>query len=723
MLSQALLKVIYQWQSLYCLNIVSTVSIWCPQLLSLSLFFMKHGYKRVCVSVYMSSDNSSDTVQFNSSRSSSRGRMVKHMFSNLLLLWSLSQDIYITGLTYDDPKSWNNQSLYSVPLDLDVRLRRLDLSNNFIRQLHTLVLPYLEQLDLSSNQLDLISEGAFENLAQLEELNLSRNALNNNLGSNSKALQSISRLRSLDISMNGLSDDAAELYLRNKPSLDQLKMTGNALTRLSHNLFKESKGLRAITIDDNLISVIEQGTFEPLTKLEMLSLAKNNLEHICDFKLHQVKYLNLSQNSLEFFVTREDDQLYGLEILDLSFNKLLYFPIVPKRNFLRYLHLQNNMVGTLNSEATMVSEANSLYIEITNERIVRKNNLHANWRQMPLIYIDLSYNHFRSFPLETLSLLSSLKTLNFSHNCLRNIIWNVRNYSDSEIRRQLFFPSLKHLELQSNGLAFISPFFLNALTQIDKLNLQDNSVQPCALMDHLGSSQSTQQLNLNTSCVAFGQLRTLKHLSLKENNIKMLHPNTFQETSLVSLNLARNPHMVMHVGALEGVQETLQSLIISEINMTSSDLSLPCMPALTQLDISNNHLDIIPSSLSCSPLREINIRNNHFVSLNLSLIHNLSDHLNLMYISGNYFNCCDSKWLRILNESAIKLADIRDAECFTDDSKMMMMMTEYLNSSFVYCLFHRKAQEVHFGQIFIIVLFVFVILTVFIIFSRKLCCR
>lgn len=603
---------------------------------------------------------------------------------------------------------------------MDVRLRRLDLSNNFIRQLHTLVLPYLEQLDLSSNQLDLISEGAFENLARLEELNLSRNALNNNLGSNSKALQSASRLRSLDISMNGLSDDAVELYLRNKPSLDQLKMTGNALTRLSYNLFRGSKALRAITIDDNLISVIEQGTFEPLTQLEMLSLAKNNLAHICDFKLHQLKYLNLSQNSMEFFVTREDDHLYGLEILDLSFNKLLYFPIVPKMNRLKYLYLQNNLVGTLNSEAIMVSEANSLYSEVTNEKIIRKNNLHANWRQMPLVYLDLSYNHFRSFPLETLSLLSSLETLNFSHNCLENIIWNIRNYSGSEIQRKLFFPSLKHLELQSNGLAYISPLFLDALTQIDHVNLQDNSVQPCALMDHLRSSQSTQQINFNTSCVAFRQLRTLKHLNLKENNIKMLHPNTFQETSLVSLNLARNPHMVMHVRALDGVQETLQSLIISEINMTSSDLLLPCMPSLTQLDISNNRLDIIPSSLSCSPLTEIDIRNNSFVSLNLSMIYNLSERLDLMYISGNHFNCCDSKWLRILNET--KLADISDTDCFTGDGKVMMRMTEYLNSTLVNCLLHGKAQEVHFGQLFVIVFFVIVILSVFIISSRKLCC-
>ncbi|KAM6952416.1 transforming growth factor beta activator LRRC32-like [Lycodopsis pacificus] len=643
--------------------------------------------------------------------------MVRHMFSNLLLLWSVGHDLCITGLTYDEPKeqSWNNRSLYSVPLDLDVRLRRLDLSNNFIRQLHTLALPYLEQLDLSSNQLDLISEGAFEDLARLEELNLSRNALNDDIGSNGKALRSISRLKSLDISMNDLSDDAVEVYLRNKSCLDQLTMSGNALTRLSHNLFKESKGLRAITIDDNQISVIEQGTFEPLSQLEVLNLARNNLAHICDFKLHQLKYLNLSRNSVEFFVTREDDQLYRLEILDLSHNKLLYFPIVPKMNSLKYLHLQNNLVGALNSEATMVSEANALYSEIMSEKTVRKNILHSNWRLMPLIYIDLSYNHFRSFPLETLSRLTSLETLNFSFNCLQNITWNVRSDDESGFCRQLFFPSLKYLNLQSNALAYISPLFLKALTQIETLNLQDNSVQPCASID-----QSTQQMNLNASCVAIGQLRTLKHLNLKENNIKMLQPNTFLKTSLVSLNLARNSHMVVRRDALEGVQKTLQSLIISEINMTSSDLSLPCMPALTELNISNNHLDVIPSSLSCSPLTEIDIRNNHFESLNNSLILALSERLNLMYISGNYFNCCDSKWLIILHELKMKLPDVNDAVCFTSDRHIAM--TEYLTNPLGYCLSHTKAQEIHFGTMIIIVLFVSVISTVLLIFTRKVCC-
>lgn len=612
-------------------------------------------------------------------------------------------------------QSWNNHSLHSLPLDLDVRLRRLDLSNNLIRQLHTLALPLLEQLDLSSNQLHLISEGAFENLTQLEELNLSRNALGNNLGSNTRALRSLGGLKTLDLSMNSLSDEAAELYLQNKSVLAHLKMTGNVLSRLSNKMFKQSENLRSISIDDNLISVIRQGTFEPLRHLESLNLAQNNLVYICDFKLRQVRYLNLSRNSVEFFITHEDNQFYMLESLDLSHNKLLYFPIIPKLNHLRYLYLQNNMIGTFKAEAAMVSEVNALYRDIARERTVTKNYFHSSWRQMPVIFIDLSYNHFTSFPVETLSFLSSLEMLNFSHNCLRKLTWDVRQGNRGR-RRQLFFHALKKLDLRSNGLVGISPLFLDALRQIESLNLQDNTVQPCAPAGRLQNSPSRLQ-PLNASCVVFGKLKTLKDLNLKENHIQILHPNTFKETSLLTLNLAGNSHVIFQEGALEGVQNTLQSLVMSELNL-SSNVSLPCLPALTHLNISNNGLDSIPSAFRCSPLRELDIRNNRFVSLNPSLTRLLSSDLRMMYVSGNDFNCCDSQWLTILHESKVTVADVNSTLCFTSNTNAVL--ADMLRQPSLECAFHPEAREFHFGQFLVIVLFGTVILTALIIITRKL---
>lgn len=175
----------------------------------------------------------------------------------------------------------------------------------------------------------------------------------------------------------------------------------------------------------------------------------------------------------------------------------------------------------------------------------------------------------------------------------------------------------------------------------------------------------------------------------------------------------------MQVGALEGLQNTLRSLVISDLNM-SSPISLPCMPVLTQLNISNNNLDMMPSSLICSPLRAIDIRNNQFASLNHSLIRALSVHLNLMYISRNYFNCCDSKWLKVLHELKINLPDINDTVCFTNNRNVAM--TDILTLTSLDCVFHPKANEIHFRQMFLIVLFVTVVLTVLIIIARKLCC-
>ncbi|KAM9834679.1 transforming growth factor beta activator LRRC33-like [Syngnathus typhle] len=645
--------------------------------------------------------------------------MVRHTFAYFLLLWSLGHEFYTTGKIHNGTKeqSWRNQNLDSVPLDLDVRLRRLDLSNNFIRRLHNLDLPYLEQLDLSSNQLELISEGAIKDLALLEKLNLSKNALNNNFDRNSNGLQSTDGLKSLDLSLNNLGDEAVKLYLRNKSSLEQLKLSGNSLTRLTRYLFRESEGLRSIIIDDNLISAIDRGTFEPLGKLENLNLAKNNLARICDFKLQHVKDLNLSRNSIEFFVTAEDNRMYSLEILDLSHNKLLYFPIVPKFNQLKYLYLHHNIVGSLTSEASMVSEVNSLYNEVVRKGDVRirKNNLHSTWRLMPLIHIDLSYNHFASFPLETLSLLTSLEELDFSFNCVQNLTWNVRRDGASEYDRQLHFRSLKYLNMQSNGLVSVSPLFLKALTKVETINLQDNAVQPCAPE---GQGSSARQANFNSSCVAFGKLKTLKHLSLEDNNIKSLQANAFQGGSLVSLNLARNSHMIMQVDSLEDIKETLQTLTISELNVTNSELVLPCMPSLMHLNISNNNLNVLPQSLYCSPLRELNIRNNAFESLNYSLIEALSEHLGVINFSGNYFSCCDSNWLSALNNSRIKMPDINHTECFTGDSHISI--EEYLKSSSPYCSLHVKG--IHYGQIFTVILFVAVLIIVFIMFTRKMCC-
>ena len=600
-----------------------------------------------------------------------------------------------------------------------MKLRRLDLSKSFIRQLHTLGLPHLQQLDLSYNQLDLIAEEAFINLAQLEALNLSRNALYNNVGRNGRALRSVGGLRRLDISLNNLNEEAVELYLQNKFSLIHLDLTGNAITALTHNTFKECQGLKTIIAANNLIRDIEPGTFEPLMRLETLDLSQNNLAHICDFQLHQVNYLNLSQNSIEFFMTRQDKRLFGLEILDLSDNKLFYFPIVPKFIHLRYLYLQNNMIGALNSEATMISEARSVYKEIViGKANTEYHEIFSNWRIMPLIYIDLSSNHFRSVPFETLSLLTSLETLNFSRNCLQNIELNITKPGQLGYNYQRLFPSLRHLDLQKNSLRYITPLFFKASPKLETLNLQANAVKPCPPGNGLGRNKYDQHAlgRHNMSCVAFRQIKTLKHLNLEDNGIQVLYANTFEKTSLAHLNLAGNRHLVLDEGALQGVQGSLQSLSLSENNVSSRDFSLPCMPALSQLNLSNNHLDSIPASLSCSPLRVLDLSNNALVSLNHSLIRAMSSHLSAVYIRGNRFDCCNASWVTVLNESRGNVRDFSQAKCTVQGESVFL--ASYMETPTVYCLFQTTVPVLTVGQRLIVFIFVMTIVSMLFVSTR-----
>ncbi|XP_014038644.1 transforming growth factor beta activator LRRC32 [Salmo salar] len=655
----------------------------------------------------------------------------------LLLYCSLSHSLMqfntVTGRLHDDQQettSWRFRNLSSVPEGLDVRLRKLDVSNNVIRHINSqsLGLPSLLRLDLSYNQLEIISEGAFRDVAQLQELNLARNALNHNVDSNSQALGSLHRLRRLDISMNGLDDDAAELYLRDKSILEHLDLMGNVLTRLTTKLFAESLSVRSIRIENNLITAIEEGTFEPLKKLKILNLARNNLVYICDFKLHQVKLLNLSRNSIEFFVTREDGHPYELEILDLSFNNLIYFPMVPKTNRLRYLHLQNNMVGTLETD-TLISEADSLYRELTSEDEVNypaDNNIYSNWKLMPLVYMDLSSNHFRSLPVETLSHLTSLVTLNLSQNCLQDISYNTTKCCSDHVggyhQPSLTFPSLRYLDLQNNGLRQLSTFFLEALPNIETLNLKENSVRPCDPKDQLGPSQTTRvSPNNMSSCVSFWNIKTLRSLDLQDNGIKTLHRNTFERTPLVSLNLASNVDIILDIGALEGLQSSLQSLSISGNNMATSALSLPCLKALRRLNMSNNNVDVFPSIIGCSPLMELDVRNNSLTSMNESLVDRLSQCLDVLYVSGNSFNCCDTKWLKALNKEKVKIPDLDHAVCLSVNGTLL---TGLLRNHSLHCSLELspKITEPNLGQIIIIILFVSTVL-ILLVFVKKVCCN
>ncbi|XP_072520360.1 transforming growth factor beta activator LRRC33-like [Salminus brasiliensis] len=548
-------------------------------------------------------------------------------------------------------QSWKNRNLCSIPVELDYRLQALDLSNNAIEQLNILNLKALKKLDLSYNHLNFIEKGAFKNLVYLDYVNLAMNLLDNNVINNSKAFWNLYGLKHLDISLNNLDDDAVGLYIHNATALEQLTLNGNSLTRLTPRLFARNRNLVNIDLENNNIFEIDEGTFESLEKLSILNLAGNNLVHICDFHLHQVTTLNLSQNSIEFFLSHQNEDTYLLEILDLSYNNLLYFPVVPKKNRLKYLHLQYNKIGALGLEVS-ISEAKTLHQNISQNKEMYNTGGSNDMSLVTLHYIDLKANDFRDFSLSSLSKLLSLEILNLSDNCLRNFSHGVLEKDNQTQASHISMPSLHHINLQNNKIEYLPKIFFDFLPNLDTLILKQNGVKLCA-----GKTTS-----LSDFCMSFRGIRSLKHLNLGENRLKHIVPNAFVKTQLVSLDLAGNKNLFLGTRSLEGLQRSLESLSIANTNASCSHVSIPCMTKLRILNVSHNRFRDLSESLRCSPLKVLDVRNNNFSSLN-AVVTNVLQKLDMIYISNNAYNCCNTKWLKILNQKQVRIADLNKARC------------------------------------------------------------
>ncbi|KAL2077790.1 hypothetical protein ACEWY4_027294 [Coilia grayii] len=578
--------------------------------------------------------------------------MFMSLYGNSYRLFDKLTDGKHTGLKRE---SWSHRNLSSLPWSLDEHLIDLDLSNNVIKNFKMINLQFLERLDVSYNHLSFIYKGTFKNLVRLHELNLASNLLNNNIISNSQAFKDLHGLRSLDISSNNLDEEAVKQYLSNASLLDSLTATGNVVSKLTTQFFANTKNLRVINLESNMISKIEEGTFNHLKKLAELNLARNNLAFICDFKLYQVIHLNLSRNSIEFFITNENEKVYNLEVLDLSSNNLLYFPILPKYNHLTHLHLQNNQLDAL---ASTISEASHVYEDVTNSKnpaTINKHPVYANWHNMSLIYLDLSSNLFRSFPLTMLKDLWSLEVLNISDNCLHNISTNAFGKSNQSAPLNYSMPSLRHMNLQDNNVQYLPPTLSSTFPNIERLGLRGNRIRPCPA-EPIGLSK----LITEVQCASFSNITTLKHLDLQENGIELLFPGAFANSPLVSLDLSGNKRLMITKNALQDLRDTLQSLSIGGNNMTDSQFGLGCMGGLKFLNVSDNNLRNLPVTTACSPLMELDVRNNSLSTLQ----HVMASHLSVIYISGNSFNCCETTWLQSLKKANVTILDLNITECF-----------------------------------------------------------
>ncbi len=531
--------------------------------------------------------------------------------------------------------------------------------------------PLLRTFSCANNLLKTVEESVFSESPLLENLNLANNELYYGHKQVAQSLSSLSQLKTLDLSGNGLSEDMVSVLVQNMSSLESLYLSRNAMLRLDESTFRNLHQLRELNVERNLLFEID-GAFDHMKKLQRLNLAFNCLPCLVNFEMTQLLVLNASHNSIEWFITDQSlTETFQLETLDLSDNHLLFFPFLPTKNRIRTLLLSNNQVGfyqylsnyTSSNWTTSVEYYNlgenvsSITVELWNE------NLHGDLSSVELL--DLSENKVNYFPQGLIQKMPHLYWLRLRSNCLQSFSLTpedlpVTLYELDVSRNRLTelkasqrsiseLNNLTHLNLSTNDLQNLPTRIFTSLPKLRTLDLSHNTVDVCYLPSSSG-------------CVVWSNIVSLKQLYLASCNIQNIPSLAFKGTPLTHLELSNNPDLNLKQESLEGLANTLQHLGLGNTGLQAFDFSP--YSHLKSLNICGNSLPELPESVMALNLKLLDLRDNTLTTIPSQQAGMLAQRLQTVYMNGNAFNCCHLDWYKTFVENkGISIVDLSEITC------------------------------------------------------------
>uniref|UniRef100_A0A1A8C4G7 Leucine rich repeat containing 32 n=2 Tax=Nothobranchius kadleci TaxID=1051664 RepID=A0A1A8C4G7_NOTKA len=554
-------------------------------------------------------------------------------------------------------------SLKSAPANLPRDVQMLDLSRNQVQNLTQETLGFhtdFHQLNLHSNRIHFIQPGLFKDMKALRVLDLSKNHLN--VFAQSKTnIGPLTGVESLDLSSNGLYTGMSDYFLAESPSLSNLSLNSNSITKIEQSTFSRALSLRKINLRNNVIMEIEDGAFDSLDHLAELDLSKNSITCIIDFNLHNLEILNFSKNSIEFFQSAQTNNSFKLRSFDLSENQMLHFPLLPENNVLEFLDMsRNNLYNVTNTGSAGI------------QRDLVFNHLRS---------LDMSYNKLINLPESLFNHMGSLEVLNVSNNCISmfsvtstDILERVKiiNLSHNSLQSLTFgenaLPSLKKLLLQGNYLTNLDQQIFQRLPNIRYLQLQQNNVKICSSQQNQHEPPLMDQNKESPGCVSFSSVPNLHFLFLCENNLRSLPAHAFVNTPLKLLDLSLNAGLDIDKDSLSGLEHSLVHLLLRENYISSLNTDLSSLKSLKHVDLSTNQLTTLPTWNKESSIESLNLQNNNLVTLDHSTILALEHSLKTLYMGSNPLSCCDNLgFLHMVQNSAVVVPDIERVTCVHRD--------------------------------------------------------
>uniref|UniRef100_A0A8C6U8V1 TIR domain-containing protein n=1 Tax=Neogobius melanostomus TaxID=47308 RepID=A0A8C6U8V1_9GOBI len=506
-------------------------------------------------------------------------------------------------------------------------------------------------------------------------------------------LTGLTRLMFLDLQSNIIShiEDGAFSDLS---GLNELIMADNNLKNLTDDMFKGLHNLSHLNLNRNQIALISKFAFEPLKHLQELYLSSNELVQTRDTLLQHpfLLILDLTDNQIPSF--QSDDfpfPLLNLTDLKLMSKSLRRFSILSDV----FPHLKSLDLSEAGpefewdvSEKSFLKSLSSLYLFDTQLTLEEYMLIFQTVYSVESLWLRAIGRFFDKGLLDFACGIPALKKLDIGAN-------GISVLNDTLLQS---CSNLTELDISKNSMADMTEASLQMLTRLTRLTIEDNRLSrvPLAIRNMTSLTYLSFEGNDITelTCSDFTNLYSLTVLNLSDNRISQLSSCVLKElprlkvlniqnnyisqinnafsSSLVQLNMNDNKVQWLYKGAFENMSSLIDLKLETGDFSLDSELFEP-LTELTVLEVTNcnaNSLDFLIHA-NLTKLEKLIFKDNELTVVN-EIVFEALPSLKYLDLSENPFVCdCSNDWFIewAIRNKQVQVANAYQYRCSSPSSE------------------------------------------------------